>query len=667
MSKKLKLASLAVIVTLTVLSLIKTNDLEQINKESIFLTNEGLKSYRNFEESFNEKNILIGKVNITLLPKSLFFEKVKVLEDFCLTLQFDKEEDEDFETCSIIYSDNVPESFKNLFKIESEKHQGFIITSRRDRKISRDIIRKVLSLFPDKQVSLLGVSYTNFLLDQYSKDIKEKLFPFLFLIVFTLTLYLTKNVKNALFLFFPSLVSASQSLLYTKLIYGSTNLVVAIVPLMMFVTTLSLSLHLFFTLHEEKSFIDVLKKKFQPILLMAFTTFIGFLSLRFSTLNVISDFGTTTSILILTTTLSTLLWFFCCSEFLSPLKKSYKYNFKVLSISQNRALATIIFSIAVGLFTFSKIGILTDATKYFPEDTGLRKSMIEVSRGVVGIPSLDIVIDFEKTITIDELKKIETLEKVIEQNGHSYISANKLTSLANLSYSKSNNIPDYLLSYQTLYSKLPNTLSESYPLENKYRISVLSEPLSNTDYSLLVKKIVNLFKNKSHSYSFNGLYYQLMVAQKEMINTLLWSFLSSLLVISIIAAIFFKKPSILVLLLGVNISPILLSFPIIKGLGVTFNIATVMTYSISLGLVVDGTFHIIHCLLHHKESDYYYQATTVRPVLFSSIILIISFLSFSFIGFIPIKHFGVNLSVILSCGLFYDLWILPSFYKSHQI
>ena len=94
----------------------------------------------------------------------------------------------------------------------------------------------------------------------------------------------------------------------------------------------------------------------------------------------------------------------------------------------------------------------------------------------------------------------------------------------------------------------------------------------------------------------------------------------------------------------------------------SLNIATVMTFSISMGMIVDSSLHIIHILDQRLVTFNEYIETTVKPVVLSSLLFIFCFSSFGFMGFMPIREFGIILSIMLSLGLLFDLYILPSLY-----
>ena len=105
-----------------------------------------------------------------------------------------------------------------------------------------------------------------------------------------------------------------------------------------------------------------------------------------------------------------------------------------------------------------------------------------------------------------------------------------------------------------------------------------------------------------------------------------------------------------------------ISFPFLLLLGGSFNIATVMTYSISLGLIVDSSFHLIHDYKRNLPDLTIFKRTKM-PVIFSNLSLCLLFSFFTFIPFLPIREFGINLSILTVIGLFFDLKVLPLLLK----
>ncbi|PIK14866.1 hypothetical protein [Halobacteriovorax sp. JY17] len=661
------------LIVLGFLGIIYSNDLVQNNKETVFLTEQGVLSYLDFKDKFNEKSFVILKKDFKNIvspnQKEEFKKKSKTLIEGCAG------------ECEVITEEELPSNFSDIIRIEGEHYLGLIIIS--EQVHIQDILAKVESDRYwgkiNQNLHLVGVPYTNKLLNKYSKSIKEKLFPALFAGVFIILLILTKSVKRALFLFFPCLLAASISLSITKFLFNESNLVISIIPLLMFVINFSLVFHIYYTSVEMKSvYRGVLLKK-KPILLMVLTTFVGFLSLYFSHLRAISVFGLLSSGLILSSSIMTILWVLTASNSFNILSEEdvpvlVEKNFlgKILSgfLSIKKVVILSITGLVLGSISFKGIRVLTDATEYFPKSSFIKESILEVSTQILGPPVLDIVLKFKNDLTISELKEIEKLENKLlsrmrERNPHyNLLSANLLTRKANEVYTGESRLPDYRLSYLTVFSRVPNSLREGFPLENDYRINILAPPMNVHDYEDLLKDVQVVFKD--YDKSFNGLYYHLMIAQKEMIYTLFKSFSISLVVIAFIAFIAFRKVKVFFIFLFVNIIPVFISFVFLKIFGLSFNIATVMTYSISLGLIVDSSFHIIDALDKKHLTDNFFYNTIVKPVSGSSLILTFCFLFFIMNDFLPIREFGICLSIIIFLGMIFDLKVLPTLYLKNR-
>ena len=658
-----------ILVLVAVYGIIYTSDLEQNNKETIFLTKNGINSYKKFLKTYGDKNFVILKKeynqNITNKDIDILESKKEQLLEIC------------DEECSIISPNDLPDNFKKFINLKSENHLGLIIIA------NKDFINLLLDKIEEDQywgktgadLHLVGVPYTNRLLNSYSKSIKKVLFPSLFIGILLLLIILFKNIKVGIILFIPCLISASISLSTTKYLFEESNLVTSIIPLLMFVINLSLTLHIYFTAIEFKNLSRAVKEKMWPTILMIITTFIGFFSLYFSELKAISIFGVMSAGLIVITAITTLLWLISINKVFnifanenksiqaSNFQQYFKYFLKL------RYLVIIfIVSIIFGSIFYKKIPILTDATQYFPKSSGIKESIENVSTTVVGPPILDVLIDFNEQIKIKDLQKLQIIEQeirneIIEVDKNiKIISSNLLVQKANKIYSGKNIIPEFIIAYKTLLSKSLSAVSSGFPIESTYRINILSAPMNVKKYEIIVKKVSKILVKNDLAFHYNGLYYQLMIAQKKMITTLFKSFLISLLIISLIAVLAFKKLKVFFIFIFVNIIPVFLSFIFLKIFGISFNIATVMTYSISLGLIVDSSFHIIHTLNKKSLTHQYFYSTIILPVLTSSLILSFCFLLFSLNDFLPIREFGICLSIIILIGMYFDLKILPRLY-----
>lgn len=116
-----------------------------------------------------------------------------------------------------------------------------------------------------------------------------------------------------------------------------------------------------------------------------------------------------------------------------------------------------------------------------------------------------------------------------------------------------------------------------------------------------------------------------------------------------------------------NLSPVLLIFIIMGGLGIWLDMATAMIASVAVGIAIDDTIHIYHGFIHRVRNGIhpvfalartYHQAG--RAVMTTTLILCSQFLLLLASAFVPMGHFGALTSVGLLAALIFDLLLLPA-------
>ncbi|MCO4792077.1 MAG: hypothetical protein KC493_00075 [Bacteriovoracaceae bacterium] len=636
-----------------------SSDIKQLNPETLFLTKESAGEYLKFKEKFNESDHLVASINFSgdqdAVEKLTSIEKLK----------------ESFSSLTFIIPDFNKREIgpKMTLKLIGPNHVGFMAIGKKESGAFKKLITELKN---KKGWRLSGLPYTNYMLDSYSKNIQEKLFPFMFILSFILCLLITRNFPASIFIFVPSLFSALFSLASIKLIFGSMNMVTSIVPLLSFSIIFSLGFHLYYSLVEYQDFKTALNRKKKPISLMLFTTSIGFGALLTSKIPVIAHFGILVAGMTFLSAIFSILFFYTGEEVLLKYGIRKWMNVKSLPekwFSKGSPYSFIIILSALllggGSYVYFKLPVLTDATRYFPDDSGVRKEMDWVSQNVAGFPLYNFVLKSNSDETFQKIQKMEVIEGELRSEfdfASNLVSPVSLTRDANLFYSGNHQIPENKFAFFALYSRMPDSLKDSYPLEKDYRMTIMGKSLNVTEYNQNLGRLEKFFKDNGIVYSTNGLYHQLMSSQDEMIKTLFKSFGLSVALVSLLAFFFFKKLRILFIFLLVNTVPVFFSFIFMWLAGLSINIATVMTYSISIGLVVDSSFHVLHSLGEGRTSFKEYVKTTVNPILASSFIFILSFSSFASNDFLPIREFGVILAFILLIGMFMDLFVLPTLF-----
>lgn len=644
-----------------------TQDLKQRNPESIFLTDSGIEKFNQFQKDFPEAKSLIVYTNLDASISN--YQKLEALgekiEGICES------------ECYVVYPHQLYKDREDFDKrldqgklishrLISNSIMGISIFSTSDSNVLHKVIELVVSM---PLFHCAGHDYTNYRLDISSALVQKRLFPIMFVASFLLILIFVRSFKDALLLFLPSLLSALISLSVIKFFFITMNMVTSIVPLMTFVITLSLGQHLYFTAKELGGFKLACINKFKPVALMLLTTFVGFLSLYTSEIYVIRVFGTLCAILIAISCGISILWFLCIDQY-SVFKKGERF---VIAKYPKRTLSGIgiilltIISGAVGVIGFYNVQIVTDATQYFPKQDDITHSFSDVQKITGGVPIFEIGLPSDKDGFNFELhKKAYEIEKRLKEiDDIKVISQNQIIESINQSYTSAPNIPDNHFAYTALFSRAPEGIRESYPIDQRgYKITILGKPVNVDSYDELLAKVKSVMGNSE--YEIDGLYYNLMISQREMVHTLSKSFLLSLIIMTIIAVIALRNLRLFVIFTVVNTLPLGLSLGFLYFFDMSLNIATVMTYSVGLGIVVDSTFHLLHYLKEEHFKAKTYIETIVKPILTSSFTLILAFSLFGFYDFLPIKEFGLNLAFILLCGMIFDLFVLPTLYLGNS-
>jgi predicted RND superfamily exporter protein len=174
-----------------------------------------------------------------------------------------------------------------------------------------------------------------------------------------------------------------------------------------------------------------------------------------------------------------------------------------------------------------------------------------------------------------------------------------------------------------------------------------------------LKKVLDRFA-QFHAV-IGGIYYQIMEAQSSLILILTASFFLRLLVMAVLFYFYFRSFRLLVIFLLSNEFPVLACVLFLYLCRFSLNVATVMVFPVSIGIVVGNTFHIIYALTRKTPPRFEeYFNTIVIPVLLGTLTLVLGFAVVGFYGFIPIQQFGTALAFTVFLGMLSGLYIVPT-------
>ena len=638
--------------------------------------------------------------------------------------------------------------FKNFVISEDGKTSGIIVYIKKDKKINLIKNKKELENYNDlrKKKNHENIKEIRNVIKEYNKNskiylggipmiaddmmsfIKNDILIFgigvLFFIIATLWFVFKKIVWIIIPLsscmFSVAVMVGMLGLLGWKVTVISSNFIA-----LMLILTMAMNIHLstrFLQIKNElpnKSKIKIIEiatnKMFLPILYTGLTTICAFLSLIFSGIKPVIDFGWMMTLGLLTSMITT---FTLLPTFINITSESSIFTLKTnkeLKITnilsnftvknKNIIFASTILIVLLSLFGISKLQVENSFINYFDKDTEIYKGMKLIDDELGGTTPLDIIIKFPKQntenlneeddwgeeqgddtkywFTKDKIDKIENVHKYLENLKHvgKVLSFNSVLKVAE---SLNNNQPLGSLEIGILYTKLPENIKQEIVTpyisieDSEARISLrLKDSNDDLRRNDLIKQINFDLKNKLNlkddEYKLAGV----LIIFNNLLQSLFKSQILTLgfviLGIFIMFIILFRN--IKIALIGV-IPNFIAAFFILGIIGI-FNIPldmmTITIAAITIGIAVDNSIHYIYRFREEfaKLNDYNKTVkichSTVGVAIFNtSITIVFGFSILILSNFIPTIYFGIFTGIAMLLAMLLVLTLLPSFLISFK-
>lgn len=665
----------AILIVPTILLFFWTKDLHQNNKEYLFLNKDLKQNYDQFVKTFGHDDQLI--IEIPKLNSDQDQSIIQKVSDITLKL----------DTHNISTWTTPLETTKK--KLPSQWTQFYVDHPQMDFKLSTDksvfLVVQVPDLNDKEQISLYddliklpfktfmaGMGYTNYHLNLMGESIQTKLFPILFILTLLVSFYYYRNWEVTLFVFINSLFATMIGLAVLKICYGEANILTTSVPLINFVTTQSLSIHVISGLFTYRTIGLTYKRKLTPMLLMVSSTIVGFFSLITSNIIAVKQFAITSSLsLFITTLFFIILWKLLLKKVRFPRREMKPLNilYSPKFITRPMVYVFSILCLLLAIYAYPKLTTTVEALYFFPKDHPLVTSFGHIENSLGGTPKLDIIFKkkdntdfsqqdiFNMDKTQDDLKNLLVTDFPKIQ----FISPASIIKNANYAYTGDKKIPDSEAASNVIFSQVPQSLKSGFTESSLYRMTILNPTLPTEDYMAMLKRIEKTLQKESslYGFSFNGLNYTLMLSQQNLVHSLLVSLGLSIVLVCLIVGISFRKPKKLINFIISNTPPITLTIALLYFTGTALNISTIKTFSISFGMIFDSTIHLLYNYRRPTMNPTIFQQAVLNPIYLSSFVTIASFLIFGFHDFLPIKEFGLLLAFLLTLGLFFDVLLLP--------
>ncbi|MDA7838279.1 MMPL family transporter [Candidatus Pelagibacter sp.] len=491
---------------------------------------------------------------------------------------------------------------------------------------------------------------------------------------------------------------------------------------LMLILTMAMNIHMstrFLQLREDFPNLDNLKiitmttsKMFWPIIYTVLTTICAFLSLVFSGIKPIIDFGwmmtlgLITSFIITFTLLPTLLSFMSNNKVKVKEDADSKITSFFCKISINHKSIIFLvtgFVVALSVVGISKLEVENSFINYFNKNTEIYKGMKLIDEKLGGTTPLEIILKFPKKAIVESSEDDEfeswddegskddekywfTKDKIEKiKNVHNYLDnlpavgkVLSFSSIIEVATQLNNNKPLGTLEMGVLYSKIPESIKKDIidPYisvnNNEARISLRiidsqdglrrNDLINQINYDLENK--LNLskeeFKLAGVLILFNNLLQSLF---KSQILTL------GLVMVGIFAMFIILFRNFKLSLIGVvpNFIAAFFILGIIGLLGIPLDMMTITIAAITIGIAVDNSIHYIYRFKEEflKNKDYnktlkVCHSTVGVAILNTSITIVFGFSILVFSKFIPTIYFGVFTGLAMLLAMISVLTLLPS-------
>ena len=602
------------------------------------------------------------------------------------------------------------EAYKDSLK--KERHQNIIE------------IREIIKSFEDiGKIHLGGIPM---IADDMMTFIKSDIIVFGLGVFLFIVLTLWYVFRNLIWIIIP-ISSCFFSVLIMMGFLGIMNWKVTVISsnfiALMLILTMAMNIHMstrFLQLRKkfpDLSLLQIIKltteKMVWPIIYTVLTTMCAFMSLIFSEIKPIIDFGLMMSFGLLTsfvvtfTLLPTLLSLFEYRNVVVKEKSFSAFTQMLSSISINNFRIVILTSIILilsSLYGITKLKVENSFINYFSKDTEIYKGMKLIDEKLGGTTPLNIILKFDNKDeeSIDEEDQFEDWDEESDETDQSkyWFTKDKINRikkvhlyLENLEYvgkvlsfysiieiaTKLNNDKELgTLEMGVLYSKLPETIKKEIVdpyisvKNNEARINLrIKDSSENLRRNQLINKINSELKSeiglKEKDFKLGGV----LILFNNLLQSL---FKSQILTLGLVMVGIFLM--FLILFKNIKLSFIgvipnfIAAFAILGLIGllnIPLDMMTITIAAITIGIAVDNSIHYIYRFIEEFKINHNYNeviktchSTVGIAILNTSITIVFGFSILVMSNFIPTIYFGIFTGIAMLLAMLLVLTLLPS-------
>lgn len=518
------------------------------------------------------------------------------------------------------------------------------------------------------------------------------------------TLLTSIGLVIALFLFFGRFssigvalagvtIGSPITLAIMQIIGQNITIVNSMVPIMLLIIGVADAIHM------EQSFIHYLKDKRSvpeavhkmfgtmglPCLMTAVTTAIGFLSLRMAKIEAIRDFGLNVAIGVIIVYIMNIIFVpfllihlpskqINFTKWFSDGLNHFLYFSSQLVISHPKKITCVFVTLIIySIWVLPKLSMDQKFNEEVQLEHPIRFNQMLLEQEFTGFlgPEVSVkIINDNHLWDTDVMDNLSSFESALRNH------PDILQVRSYLSYVP-DDIPDSLVK---IFLKdlrddpiLKYQIQEVITLDGKWASVIVRTKDMGTKKAKIFKDWIKEISTRELGPNFEvEMVGQWWLAQRGMMNILndmLSSFVTACILILPIMALLLRNMRLFFISLLPNIFPMLAALAFMAIAGISVRIGTAMILAIALGIAIDDT---IHFMIHLREQDSKSNdrneivkltiAQTGKAILYTSVILVIGFISMLSNDLIAIQDMGIVASFTIIIALLSDLFFVPAIY-----
>ncbi len=736
--KKLSYVVLGFVVAFTVICAFKIKDLKFNYDFEAFFPNEDseLEVYHTHRDRFEWDNefVLLGLENKKGIFKKDFLQKVEALSNDLKNIRYINKiisptniknislsglapiqkrllhiEDETLykEDSVIIY--NTPELIGSFFPNDAKSISIFIKTDEGLSKIKCDSLAKNIEA-AFKKYKFDDVHFVGRIVAQavYLENLQKEFKYFLGISFILIVVFLWLSFRSAYGVVVPItivIVSIFWTLGIMSMVGQPLDIMTVMLPVMIFISGMSDVVHFFSKYFEEIGkgtpkqhiFPLILKEVGFPTFLTLITTVVGFLSLLFSSIVPIRDFGIFTSVgiviaFILTyTLLPALLYFFTPKKLVevhSHDNTAYNVMRKILFWifrSQKIIIGATAVIIGLSIIGVYKIKVNNILLEDLSDKVRIKQDFMFFDKHYSGVRPLELAIEIKnknKTVwDYDIMQQLNSVDEFLKKEYHAgfmyspaMITKNINRALNDLPAGE-NTFPDKeeyeAVKKQLISNKKNKDLKHIITPDGRYaringKISDVGSIVVNAQNERFEEFIKTHINQNDIEIRITGAAHLIDRNNQYMVTNMTQGFIFSIIVIALLTYFLHRSWRMVIVFILPNVVPLLIIAGIMGYAGIELKAATSLVFSIAFGVATDDTIHFISRLKielgYGKSLVYAFKRTyfeTGKPILLTTFILMGGFMSLMVSNFQSTFYFGFLICITIIIAVLADLFLLP--------